>query len=370
MNMRDPVIYRIVRESHYRVGDKWIIYPMYDFAHPIQDALEGITHSLCSLEFEDHRPLYNWVIDNLFPNGPKPQQIEFARMNITRMVMSKRFLKRLVDMNVVSGWDDPRMPTIAGLRRRGYTPAALLDFCARTGVAKAVSLIDIALLEHCIREDLNEKALRRIAVIDPVKLTILNYPEGKTEEVSIENHNAKPELGTRTLTFSRDLYIERDDFMENPPSKFFRLSPGREVRLKGAYIIKCENVIKDENGEIVEIQCTYDPTSFSGMEGSARKVKGTLHWLNANDCHKAQFRLYDYLLDDQDDADIDLMERINPNSLVVKHGYVEPSLAACSVGDTFQMIRMGYFRKDEDSTADLPVFNRVVGLKDTWAKQK
>ena len=367
MNMRDPVIYRICRMEHYRTGDKWIIYPMYDFAHPIQDALEGVTHSLCSFEFEDHRPLYNWVIEHVSVPG-RPQQIEFARMNITRTVMSKRYLKRLVESGVVSGWDDPRMPTIAGLRRRGYTPGALRDFCARTGVAKSVSMIDSALLEHCVREDLNEKSLRRMAVIHPLKLVITNYPEDKKEYVSIENHNLKPELGTRSIAFTRELYIEQEDFMENPPGKFFRLAPGREVRLKGAYIIKCERAVKDENGDILYVECTYDPDTLSGMPGSERKVKGTLHWLSALECAPAQFRLYDYLLDDRDGEDIDFSERLNENSLVIANGYIEPALAQAQVGESFQFVRMGYFRKDEDSTAELSVFNRIVGLKDSWAK--
>ncbi len=367
MNMRDPVIYRICRMEHYRTGDKWIIYPMYDFAHPIQDALEGVTHSLCSFEFEDHRPLYNWVIEHVSVPG-RPQQIEFARMNITRTVMSKRYLKRLVESGVVSGWDDPRMPTIAGLRRRGYTPGALRDFCARTGVAKSVSMIDSALLEHCVREDLNEKSLRRMAVIHPLKLVITNYPEDKKEYVSIENHNLKPELGTRSIAFTRELYIEQEDFMENPPGKFFRLAPGREVRLKGAYIIKCERAVKDENGDILYVECTYDPDTLSGMPGSERKVKGTLHWLSALECAPAQFRLYDYLLDDRDGEDIDFSERLNENSLVIANGYIEPALAQAQAGESFQFVRMGYFRKDEDSTAELSVFNRIVGLKDSWAK--
>lgn len=367
MNMRDPVIYRICRMEHYRTGDKWIIYPMYDFAHPIQDALEGVTHSLCSFEFEDHRPLYNWVIEHVSVPG-RPQQIEFARMNITRTVMSKRYLKRLVESGVVSGWDDPRMPTIAGLRRRGYTPSALRDFCARTGVAKSVSMIDSALLEHCVREDLNEKSLRRMAVIHPLKLVITNYPEDKKEYVSIENHNLKPELGTRSIAFTRELYIEQEDFMENPPGKFFRLAPGREVRLKGAYIIKCERAVKDENGDILYVECTYDPDTLSGMPGSERKVKGTLHWLSALECAPAQFRLYDYLLDDRDGEDIDFSERLNENSLVIANGYIEPALAQAQAGESFQFVRMGYFRKDEDSTAELSVFNRIVGLKDSWAK--
>ncbi len=367
MNMRDPVIYRICRMEHYRTGNKWIIYPMYDFAHPIQDALEGVTHSLCSFEFEDHRPLYNWVIEHLSVPG-RPQQIEFARMNITRTVMSKRYLKKLVESGVVSGWDDPRMPTIAGLRRRGYTPAALKDFCARTGVAKSVSMIDSALLEHCVREDLNDKSLRRMAIIRPLKVVITNYPEDKKEYVSIENHNLKPELGTRALAFTRELYIEQEDFMEEPPGKFFRLAPGREVRLKGAYIIKCQRAVKDQDGRILYVECTYDPDTLSGMPGSERKVKGTLHWLSAAESRPAQFRLYDYLLDDRDGEDIDFSERLNENSLVIADGFIEPALAEVQIGASFQFVRMGYFRKDEDSLESLSVFNRIVGLKDSWAK--
>mgnify|MGYP000230821782 FL=1 len=367
MNMRDPVIYRICRMEHYRTGNKWIIYPMYDFAHPIQDALEGVTHSLCSFEFEDHRPLYNWVIEHLSVPG-RPQQIEFARMNITRTVMSKRYLKKLVESGVVSGWDDPRMPTIAGLRRRGYTPAALKDFCARTGAAKSVSMIDSALLEHCVREDLNDKSLRRMAIIRPLKVVITNYPEDKKEYVSIENHNLKPELGTRALAFTRELYIEQEDFMEEPPGKFFRLAPGREVRLKGAYIIKCQRAVKDQDGRILYVECTYDPDTLSGMPGSERKVKGTLHWLSAAESRPAQFRLYDYLLDDRDGEDIDFSERLNENSLVIADGFIEPALAEAQIGASFQFVRMGYFRKDEDSLESLSVFNRIVGLKDSWAK--
>ena len=367
INLRDPIIYRIAHTSHYRTGDKWCIYPMYDFAHPIQDALEGVTHSLCSLEFEDHRPLYNWVVEHIsVPN--KPQQIEFARMNITRTIMSKRYLKKLVDNASVSGWDDPRMPTIAGLRRRGYTPAALRDFCSRIGVAKVFSTIDASLLEHCVREDLNNTALRRMGVIDPVKLVLTNYPEDQTELLTLENHNADESLGTRQVSFSRELYIEREDFMLDPPNKFFRLAPGREVRLKGAYIIKCENVLLNDDGSIRCIECTYDPETRSGMPGADRKVKGTLHWVNARDCSPAEYRLYDYLLDDREGQELDFTERMNPNSLTVKRGFCECALAQEEIGTTYQLVRMGYFRKDEDSTAELPVFNRVVGLKDTWAK--
>ncbi len=367
MNMRDPIIYRILRADHYRTGTKWCIYPMYDFAHPIQDATEGVTHSLCSLEFEDHRPLYNWVIDNVsVPH--RPEQTEFARLNITRTIMSKRYLKKLVDDGVVSGWDDPRMPTIAGLRRRGYTPEALKNFCARCGVAKVYSVIEAGFLEHCVREDLNEKALRRMAVVDPIKLVITNF-EGE-RDVEIENHNAKEELGKRAVSFSNELYIEREDFMIDPPGKFFRLAPGREVRLKGAYIIKCTGYDTDDQGNVTCVYAQHDPLSFSGMEGANRKVKGTLHWLDAKTAIPAEFRLYDYLLDDRDGEDLDFSERYNRQSLIVKQGFCEKAAAEAEVGQTFQMVRVGYFRKDEDSTNERPVFNRVVGLKDSWAKQR
>ena len=365
INMRDPIIYRILRADHYRTGDKWCIYPMYDFAHPIQDATEGVTHSLCSLEFEDHRPLYNWVVEHV--SVPcHPEQTEFARLNITRTIMSKRYLKKLVEQGAVSGWDDPRMPTIAGLRRRGYTPEALRTFCKRCGVAKANSVIEAGFLEHCVREDLNEKTLRRMAVIDPVLVEITNFDGEQT--TYLENHNAHEELGKRAVAFTRELYIEREDFMIDPPSKFFRLAPGREVRLKGAYIIKCTGCDTDENGQVSKIYATYDPESFSGMEGANRKVKGTLHWVSAKYALPAEFRLYDYLLDDRDGEGLDFSERVNPNSLTVKQGWCEPALAEAEVGDTFQFVRMGYFRKDEDSWEEKPVFNRVVGLKDSWAK--
>jgi glutaminyl-tRNA synthetase len=364
-NMRDPVLYRILRASHHRTGDTWCIYPMYDYAHPISDSIEGITHSVCTLEFEDHRPLYDWVLDALAIYHP--QQIEFARLNLTNTVMSKRKLRELVEQNYVSGWDDPRMPTISGLRRRGYTPAAIRDFCDRIGVAKSNSLVDVSLLEHCIREDLNTKASRVMAVLRPLKLVIENYPDDMVEELEAENNPENPDMGTRKLPFSKVIYIEQDDFMENPPKKFFRLTPGQEVRLKHAYIIKCEQVIKDDAGEITELRCTYDPTTKSGESGSARKVKGVLHWVSAAHAISAEIRLYDYLL--MDDQANEGAYNMNPDSLVaLPQSLVEPALMQAKPGDKFQFLRQGYFCMDRDSTLDKPVFNRIVGLRDTWAK--
>ncbi|MGI6227161.1 MAG: glutamine--tRNA ligase/YqeY domain fusion protein [Peptococcales bacterium] len=372
MNMRDPVLYRIMRATHHRSGDKWCIYPMYDYAHPISDALEGITHSICTLEFEDHRPLYDWAIDALidrvndFPT--RPQQIEFARLNLTNTVMSKRKLRQLVEDGIVNGWDDPRMPTISGLRRRGYTPEAIRDFCERIGVAKNNSTVDVALLEHCIREDLNTKAPRVMAVLKPLKIVITNYPEGQVEELDAENNPENPEMGMRKVPFSREIYIEQDDFMENPPKKFFRLAPGKEVRLKHAYIIKCEEVIKDEStGEIIELRCTYDPQTKSGADTSGKKVKGTLHWVSAPHALKVQVNLYDYLFIEES-ATEGLEAVLNPNSLEILTSYVEPSLKDVDIGDRFQFLRNGYFVVDPDSTKDKLVFNRIVGLRDTWAK--
>jgi glutaminyl-tRNA synthetase len=364
-NMRDPVLYRILRASHHRTGDTWCIYPMYDYAHPISDSIEGITHSVCTLEFEDHRPLYDWVLDALAIYHP--QQIEFARLNLTNTVMSKRKLRELVEQSYVSGWDDPRMPTISGLRRRGYTPAAIRDFCDRIGVAKSNSLVDVSLLEHCIREDLNTKASRVMAVLRPLKLVIENYPDDMVEELEAENNPENPDMGTRKLPFSKVIYIEQDDFMENPPKKFFRLTPGQEVRLKHAYIIKCEQVIKDDAGEITELRCTYDPTTKSGESGSARKVKGVLHWVSAAHAISAEIRLYDYLL--MDDQANEGAYNMNPDSLVtLPQSLVEPALMQAKPGDKFQFLRQGYFCMDRDSTLDKPVFNRIVGLRDTWAK--
>ena len=369
ITMRDPVIYRIAHISHHRTGDAWCIYPMYDFAHPLSDAIEGITHSICTLEFEDHRPLYDWLLDSLgFDVNTRPRQIEFARLNITKMVMSKRKLRQLVEGGYVSGWDDPRMPTISGLRRRGYTAAAIRDFCERIGVAKANSLVDVAMLEHCVREDLNAHANRIMAVLDPIKVVITNYPEDKTEMLACEN---LPNTDAKHyMPFSREIYIEREDFMEEAPKKFFRLKPEGEVRLKNAYIIKCEEVIKDEQGNIVELHCSYDPDSKTGGKTAGRKIKGTIHWVNASTALDAQVRLYDYLLNDEEGAvNGDFIASLNPNSLVVLDTCkVEPSVKWAAPGTKFQFLRQGYFCVDKDSTMDNLVFNRVVGLRDTWSK--
>lgn len=365
--MRDPVLYRIVNAAHHRTGSEWSIYPMYDFAHPIEDAIERITHSVCTLEFEVHRPLYDWVLED-WEDDEKPRQIEFARLNITKMVMSKRKLRALVEAGLVSGWDDPRMPTISGLRRRGYTPEAIRDFCDRIGVAKADSTVDIALLEFCIREDLKLKAPRPMVVIDPVKVIIDNYPEGQTEPCVVENNPENEELGTREVMFGREIYIERADFMEEPVKKFFRLAPGKEVRLKGAYFITCQSVVKDENGTITEIHCTYDPETKSGS-GCTRKVKGTLHWVEASTAVDIETRLYDYLLKAEFDGK-DFLADFNHESLQVMHSKGEASLANTVPGDRFQFLRQGYFVTDKDSTADHIVVNRIVGLRDTWAKQQ
>ena len=365
--MRDPVLYRIVNAAHHRTGSEWSIYPMYDFAHPIEDAIERITHSVCTLEFEVHRPLYNWVLED-WEDTEKPRQIEFARLNVTKMVMSKRKLRALVEAGLVSGWDDPRMPTISGLRRRGYTPEAIRDFCDRIGVAKADSTVDIALLEFCIREDLKLKAPRPMVVIDPVKVIIDNYPEGQTEPCVVENNPENEELGTREVMFGREIYIERADFMEEPVKKFFRLAPGKEVRLKGAYFITCQSVVKDENGTITEIHCTYDPETKSGS-GCTRKVKGTLHWVEASTAVDIETRLYDYLLKEESDGK-DFLADFNHESLQVMHSKGEASLANTVPGDRFQFLRQGYFVTDKDNTADYIVVNRIVGLRDTWAKQQ
>lgn len=370
INMRDPVLYRILRATHHRTGDAWCIYPMYDYAHPLSDAIEKITHSICTLEFEDHRPLYDWCVETL--DIYRPQQIEFARLNLTRAVMSKRKLRELVEQKQVSGWDDPRMPTISGLRRRGFTPEAIRDFCERIGVAKSNSTVDYELLEHCVREDLNLRAARAMAVLRPLKIVIDNYPAGQVEELEAENNPENPEMGSRKLPFSRELYIEQDDFMENPPGKFFRLAPGREVRLKHAYIIKCEQVVKDEqSGQIVELRCSYDPETKSGGAASGRKVKGTLHWVSAAHAKPVEVRLYDHLLmeDEADGAEETAGSRMNPESLtVLKQAMVEPSLAEAVMGSRFQFLRHGYFCLDKDSKPDDPVFNRIVSLRDSWAK--
>ena len=378
INMRDPVIYRILHATHHRTGDKWCIYPMYDFAHPVSDAIERITHSICTLEFEDHRPLYEWCIQDWEdPEGQLPRQIEFARLNVTNLVMSKRKLRVLVEKGIVSGWDDPRMPTIAGIRRRGFTPESIRDFCERIGVAKADSMVDISLLEYCIREDLKLKAPRIMTVIDPIKVVITDYPDGKTETITAENNQENEAMGTRQMTFSKNIYIDRKDFMEEPVKKFFRLAPGKEVRLKYAYIIKCEEVIKDENGNIVEIHCSHDPESMSGTGKNAnRKVKGTLHWVNADDAVDVETRVYDYLLKDSDNDDEeetnnkDFLSQINPHSLDVYHSKAEACIKQYKAGDHFQFLREGYFVIDPDTTEDHIVVNRIVGLRDTWAKMQ
>lgn len=372
INMRDPVIYRIAHATHHRTGDAWCIYPMYDFAHPLSDAIEGITHSICTLEFEDHRPLYDWCLESLgFDVNTRPRQIEFARLNLTNTVTSKRKLRQLVEEGYVSGWDDPRMPTISGLRRRGYTPAALRNFCSEVGVAKANSLVDVAMLEHCIRDDLNNNADRIMAVLHPLKVVITNYPEGKKEYMLAENHPTKG--GHRYMPFSRELYIEQEDFMEDAPKKFFRLKPEGEVRLKHGYIIKCEEVIKDAEGNVVELHCTYDPDSKTGGATANRKVKGTIHWVSAADALEAEVRLYDYLIetDEKGEVPADFLNAVNKNSLkVLQHVMVEPSAALTAEGTHYQFLRQGYYVVDKDSTPDHLVFNRVVGLKDSWAKVK
>jgi len=370
MNMRDPVMYRIQRTTHHRTGDDWCIYPMYDFAHPLSDAIEKITHSLCDLSFEDHRPLYNWFLEQLEIEEP-PQQIEFARLNLSHTITSKRKLRRLIEEGYVDDWDDPRLPTLRGLRRRGYTPSAIREFCNRIGVAKTNSIISVGLLEHVLREELNKTAPRVMAVLDPLKVVITNYPEGQTEEFETENNPEDPSAGTRTVPFSRVVYIERDDFMEDPPKKFFRLAPGREVRLKSAYYITCDEVIKDpETGEILELRCSYDPQSRGGNSPDGRKVRGTLHWVSEAHAVPTEVRLYDQLfLSENPEEAGDFLDDINPESLrVVENCLVEPNLATASPGTLVQFLRHGYFCVDPDSTADKLVFNRTVSLRDTWAK--
>ncbi len=371
-NMRDPVIYRINHAHHHRQGDKWCIYPMYDFAHPLEDAIEGITHSLCSLEFEDHRPLYNWVVEHADLEG-QPRQIEFARLNINYTVMSKRKLRRLVEEGFVSGWDDPRMPTLRGLRRRGYTPSSVRNFIERVGVAKVPSMVEIALLEHCLREDLNETATRAMAVLHPVKLTITNYPEGQSEIFALENHPAYPERGTHEVSFSRSLWVERDDFMEEPVKGYFRLFPGNEVRLKSAYVVRCTGCVKDENGNVTEITATYDPQTRGGTTPDGRKVKGTIHWVDAATAKTAEVRLYSSLfLDAEPEAgDNDYLEMLNNDSLVtLTDCKVEAGILPAKVPAAFQFLRLGYFCIDNvDSTAEHPVFNRSVSLKDSFNKK-
>ena len=382
--LRDPTMYRINRHAHHRTGTQWCIYPMYDFQHPVQDAIEGVTHSLCSLEYEIHRPLYDWFVREAKVTDQPPRQIEFARLNIERTVMSKRYLRRLVEEKVVSGWDDPRMPTLVAMRRRGYPAAAIHDFMSRVGVAKSDSEVEGNLLDHCVREALSDAAPRAMAVVDPLKVTLVNWPEDQLDALEVENHPDHPEMGTRTVTFGRELYIEKEDFMEEPIKKFFRLAPGKEVRLKGAYIIKCEDFVKDENGEVVELKCSVDMDSRSGSEGANRKVKGTLHWVSAAEGVPCEYRLYEPILSEEveeeaqpaeaeldEDGKVaeaapaaDFMSRLNPNSLTVKQGFCEPFIAHSEVGSSFQFLRMGYFCKDRDSTEARPVFNRTVALKD------
>ncbi|HAW15654.1 MAG: glutamine--tRNA ligase/YqeY domain fusion protein [Clostridiales bacterium] len=368
-NMRDPVIYRINRLPHHRTGNEWCIYPMYDFAHPIEDALEGITHSLCSLEFENHRPLYDWVVNNISVET-KPRQIEFARLGITHTVLSKRKLRNLVETGKVSGWDDPRMPTLCGLRRRGFTPASIREFHEKNGVSKVNSVVEYAFLEYCLREDLNKNAMRRMAVLDPVKLVIDNYPEGKTEEFEVENNPEKPEDGTRTVTFSRNLWIERDDFMEEPAKKYFRLFPGNEVRLKSAYVIKCTGCDKDENGNVTCVHAEYDTESRGGNTADGRRIKATIHWVDQETAADAEIRLYDRLftIESPDLADVNYLDYINPDSLtVLSNAKVEKALTECKKEDRFQFMRLGYFCADNrDSSPDHLVFNRAVSLKDSY----
>lgn len=371
MNMRDPAIYRILHTDHHRQGNKWCIYPLYDYAHPIQDALEGITHSCCSLEFENHRPLYEWVVDNI-GFDPKPKQREFARLNVTHTVMSKRYLRQLVETGLVDGWDDPRMPTLCGLRRRGYTPSAIFDFVDRAGVSKAYSVVDIELLEHCIREELNATAPRRIAVMKPLKLIIDNYPEGKTEYFELPNNPQAPDAGTRPLPFTRELYIDADDFAELPPPKFFRLKPEGEVRLMGAYIVKCVSVEHNADGSVVAVHCTADLETGNGNPADGRKVKGTIHWLSAEYARRADVMLYDYLftlenIDDMPEGKT-YGDYLNPNSVTKLEGcMIEPSLADAAPGERFQFVRNGYYVKD---TKNADTFNRIVGLKDSYPKKQ
>jgi len=371
LNLRDPVMYRILHATHHRQGDKWCIYPTYDWAHGLEDSIEGVTHSLCSLEFENHRPLYDWFLDQLGIHHPR--QIEFGRLNLSYTVMSKRKLLKLVEEGHVSGWDDPRMPTLSGMRRRGYTPEAIRDFLDRVGVAKFEGTIDIALLEHCVRQDLNKRAPRVMGVLRPLKVVIVNYPQDKVEQLDAINNPEDPSAGTRKVPFSRELYIEQDDFMEDPPAKFYRLAPGREVRLRYAYFVKCVDVVKDAHGRLAEIHCTYDPATRGGDSPDGRRVKATLHWVSAAHAIKAQVRLYEHLFtkENPDDAPAgqDFTANLNPDSLqVLTDCLIEPSVAAAPVGARFQFERLGYFCVDPDSTPQMPVFNRTVSLRDTWAK--
>ena len=372
LNMRDPTLYRIRHAHHHRTGGAWCIYPMYDFAHPLSDAIERITHSICTLEYEAHRPLYDWLVDHLI-EGDKPRQYEFARLNLNYTVMSKRKLLQLVQQGLVAGWDDPRLPTISGLRRRGYTSESVRDFCARIGVAKKENIIDVAQLEHCVREDLNKRAPRVMVVLRPIKVVITNYPEGQVESVSVINNPEDPSAGTRDVPFSRELYIERDDFMEDPPKKFFRLSPGKEVRLRCAYFITCTEIVKDDRGEIAELRCTYDPATRGGDSPDGRRVKATLHWVSAAHARPVEVRLYDRLFSaenpDQVSEGRTFLDNLNPNSLeILTSARAEPSLEGAPVGTRVQFERLGYFCVDPDSTASTLVFNRTVSLRDTWSR--
>ncbi len=371
LNMRDPVLYRIMRAHHHRTGDQWCIYPMYDYAHGQSDSIEGITHSLCTIEFENHRPLYDWFLAQL--GIYHPQQIEFAPLNLTYTLLSKRKLLLLVKEGHVNGWDDPRMPTISGLRRRGYTPEALRAFCERIGISKFESTIDLSLLEHSIRDDLNKRASRAMAVLDPIKVVLTNFPKDQVEELDAVNNPEDESAGTRKVPFTRELYIERNDFMEDPPKKFFRLAPGREVRFRWAYFVKCEEVIKDDNGNVVELRCTYDPDTKGGNAPDGRKVKGTIHWVSATHGAKAEVRLYDHLFKVPDPNEVeeegqDFLSNLNPESLKIVEAILEPSLADAEPGCRYQFERIGYFCVDEDSTKEKLVFNRTVTLRDTWAK--
>ncbi|MBB6447709.1 glutamine--tRNA ligase/YqeY domain fusion protein [Bacillus benzoevorans] len=373
LNLRDPVIYRVSHAEHHNTGDKWCIYPMYDFAHPLEDAIEGITHSICTTEFEDHRPLYDWVVAECEMENV-PRQYEFGRLNITNTVMSKRKLKQLVDEGYVDGWDDPRMPTVSGLRRRGYTPEAIREFVKETGVSKNSGTVESAMLEHFVREDLKLKALRTMGILRPLKVVITNYPEGQVEMLDAENNPENPEMGTRQIPFSREIYIEQDDFMENPPKKYFRLFPGNEVRLKHAYFIKCEEFIKDEEGNVVELHCTYDPETKSGTGFTGRKVKGTIHWVDASQAVPAEFRLYEPLIKDeeleaaeQSGEETTFLDHVNPNSLQIVQGFVEPNMKDVKAHDKFQFFRHGYFNVDpKNSTPEKPVFNLIVSLKSSF----
>jgi glutaminyl-tRNA synthetase len=369
MNMRDPVLYRIRRASHPMTGDKWCIYPTYDFAHGQSDAIEGVTHSLCTLEFEDHRPLYDWLLDNISAPS-RPRQIEFSRLNLDYMVMSKRILSALVTEKHVAGWDDPRMPTLVGMRRRGFTPASIRDFCERIGITKQDNRIEMSLLENSIREDLDRHAPRAMAVLNPLKVVITSYPEGRTEDLAAPVHPKNDTLGSRSVPFSRTLYIEREDFLEDPPKKFFRLAPGREVRLRYAYIIRCEEVIRDAEGQVVELRCSHDPESRSGGANADRKVKGILHWVSAEHALRAEVRLYDRLFRVPDPSGANFREHLNPDSIqLIPQALLEPSLQAARAGEGFQFERLGYFCVDSvDTRPGQPVFNRTVTIRDTWAK--